>query len=95
MRALGLSWLGVYMSGGGVRMQAVQTVQRAAGALLVRWNNMGARARRWTAWREVLRERGKVVLHAWKVVCERQKGTWRVSSRQGREREVWAGARMN
>ena len=53
---------------------------------------MGARARRWTAWREVLRERGKVVLHAWKAVCERQKGTWRVSSRQGREREVWAGA---
>ena len=72
--------------------KAVKTVQRAAGAMLVRWNNMGARARRWTAWREVQRERGKVVLHAWKAVCERQKGTWRVSSRQGREREVWAGA---
>ena len=72
--------------------KAVKTVQRAAGAMLVRWNDMGARARRWTAWREVQRERGKVVLHAWKAVCERQKGTWRVSSRQGREREVWAGA---
>ena len=66
--------------------QAVRVVQAAAGALLLRWHKMGARARRWTARREAMRGRASVVLNAWRTVCERQKGQWRVSSRQGRER---------
>ena len=66
--------------------RAVRMVQGAAGALLLRWHKIGERARRWAAHREVLRGRASVVLHAWRAVCERQRGQWRMSSRQGRER---------
>ena len=77
---IGGAWMGERRSEGkrtdtdkGVE-RAVRVVQAAAGAMLLRWHKMGARARRWAARREAMRGRASVVLHAWRTVCERQQG---------------------
>ena len=57
--------------------EAIETVQRAAGRMLVRWHATCKRARRWAGRQELGMARMRVVMSEWHNVCRRDVQTRR------------------